>query len=216
MLEVRQYTKNEIAQILHTRDNQGIQRKLDRWGIKFSVTGRGGNCVYIIQKIPEKRKFKILCMTDLGMNPQTDFTLFRNFVYYFMNDPDFRWLPDTALEQKMTERGSRISRQTIRAYKRCMERANLIYEGGEYVYYFAARGQLRRAEAEEYKAAWAEYWKYKERLNHAEAMARIFEKYGGYPKKHSTITGNAFTQALWNKLNALACAGVERELSNSD
>lgn len=215
MLEVRQYTRNEVAEILHTRDNQGIQRKLDRWGIKFSVTGRGDNRVYIIQKIPEKCEFKILCMTDLGMNPQTDFTLFRNFVYYFMNDPDFRWLPDTALEQKMTEHGSHISQQTIRAYKRCMERANLTVEDG-YVYYFAAHGNRRIVEVEEYKAAWAEYWEYRERLDHAEAMARIFKKYGGYPKKSSSITGNAFTQALWNKLNALACAGVERELSNSD
>lgn len=216
MLEVRQYTKNEIAEILHTNDNQGIQRKLDRWGIKFSVTGRGDNRVYIIQKIPEKCEFKILCMTDLGMNAQTDFALFRNFVYYFMNDQDFRWLPDTALEQKLTERGSHISRKTIGDYKRCLERANLIHESGEYVYYFAAKGNRRIVEAEEYKAAWDKYWQYRVSLDSTEAMARIFAEYGGYPKRSSIITGNAFTQALWDKLNALACAGVERELSNSD
>ncbi len=35
VLEEREYKKAEIAEILHTRDNQGIKRKLNNYGIEY-------------------------------------------------------------------------------------------------------------------------------------------------------------------------------------
>ena len=61
MLEPRDYTKNEISGILGTKDKQGIDRKLQRYGVDFTSTGRGENRVYTIKNIPFP--FKVFCIT---------------------------------------------------------------------------------------------------------------------------------------------------------
>lgn len=51
MIEIREYTKEEISDILHTNGKQGIDRKLNRYGIEFTSNGRGANLMYSINKI---------------------------------------------------------------------------------------------------------------------------------------------------------------------
>lgn len=60
------YKKSELAQIFGSTSNQAINRKLGRYGVKFSVAGRGEQAVYQIQKIADK--FKIFAITELGFD----------------------------------------------------------------------------------------------------------------------------------------------------
>lgn len=101
MLELRTYTIDEIASILGVNDRQGIQRKLNRYGVKYSVSGRGMAVKFEIKSIADE--FKLFCILDLGMSANTDFHKFLYFMYSFLNDEDFRWLPDETLEIKMDE-----------------------------------------------------------------------------------------------------------------
>ena len=53
MLECKTYTYAEFSALFNTRDNQGIKRRLDRWGIKYSTAGRGTGLKYTIEEIPD-------------------------------------------------------------------------------------------------------------------------------------------------------------------
>jgi hypothetical protein len=47
MLEIgRTYPKPELSLIFNTRDKQGLDRKLTRYGIVFDVCGRGERATY--------------------------------------------------------------------------------------------------------------------------------------------------------------------------
>ena len=99
MIEIRTYTYDEMSAILGTRSNQGIKRKLDKYEIECHISGRGCYMKYDIINIA--KPFTVCCITELGMPAQTDFYKFRNFLYYFMNDDEFRWLPDEIIESRI-------------------------------------------------------------------------------------------------------------------
>ncbi len=78
MLEVGTYTQAEISELLGTTDTQGINRKLERYGIAFERKGRSPNAVYTIQAIPDP--FKIFAIIRLGFDANTDFRKLRKVV----------------------------------------------------------------------------------------------------------------------------------------
>ena len=51
MLEVGTYTQAEMRELLGTVDTQGINRKLDRYGVIYERKGRAPNATYVIQAI---------------------------------------------------------------------------------------------------------------------------------------------------------------------
>ena len=63
MLEIRKYTKNELSAVLGTNNKQGIDRKLQRYGVEFVSYGWGQNLMYEIQEIPNR--FKLYCITEI-------------------------------------------------------------------------------------------------------------------------------------------------------
>ena len=71
MLEFGTYTQAEISELLGTTDTQGINRKLERYGISFERKGRSSNAVYTIQAIPDP--FKMFAIIRLGFDANTDF-----------------------------------------------------------------------------------------------------------------------------------------------
>ena len=163
MLEIGcEYKKSELTQIFGSKSNQAISRKLDRYGVKFSVAGRGEQAVYKIRQMDDK--FKIFAITELGFDANTDFQKLRNFYFYFFNDEEFQTLPDEMKEARMRENNRDISRQTIAKYlDRLVEHNYIAYLGGDdFVYYFAHKGKLRTVEKSEYSRAWREYWSDKE------------------------------------------------------
>ena len=62
MLEIGQtYPKPELSRIFGTRDKQGLDRKLTRYGIVFDVCGRGERAAYTITAITDP--FKVFAIT---------------------------------------------------------------------------------------------------------------------------------------------------------
>lgn len=212
MLELRTYNIDEINAILGTTNRQGIQRKLNRYGVEYSVSGWGTKTKFEIKNIEDE--FKLFCILDLGMSANTDFNKFLYFLYYFLNDEDFRWLPDEILEIKMNEREIHISRQTIANYKRVLSRLNLFAKVGDYVYYFARRNNQIITDETIYKKAWREYWENKNNgIDSQEAICIMCAKYGGVAKKQAIMIGNAIYADTINKLNDMVCHAVEKDLS---
>lgn len=212
MLELRTYTIDEMGSILGVNDKQGIQRKLNRYGVKYSVSGWGTATKFEIKNIDDE--FKLFCILDLGMSANTNFNKFLYFMYYFLNDEDFRWLPDETLEIKMDERESHISRQTIANYKIVLSRLNLFAKVGDYVYYFARRNNQIITDETIYKKAWREYWENKNNgIDSQEAICIMCAKYGGVAKKQATMIGNAIYADTINELNDMVCHAIEKDLS---
>jgi len=211
MLEMRNYTKLELAEMLGTSSNQGIKRKLDRYGVIYTSEGRGENIQITIKDIPDK--LKVFCIIELKASPQTDFKKLRNFLYYFLCDESFVELPDESKEALMREEGFDISRQTIANYIERLERNNLLSKkSGNYVYYFSSKEEVRRVEKEVYCEAWKEYWEIKKGCDYWGAITYIYEKYGGYPHKYEIPEFNGIFNSERNYIMDLVCESIENEL----
>lgn len=185
MLEIRDYTKNEISELLGTRDKQGIDRKLQGYGVEFTSDGRGENRIYTIKNI--LFPFKVFSITELGFNANTDFIKLRNFYNHFFNDEVFMTMPDEVKETMTKQEGYHLSRQTIATYTRRLETNNMIHRNTtEFMYYFAYKREQRFVERAEYTQAWREYWKDIERNMYSyEAISNMIENYGGVARKQA-------------------------------
>ena len=60
MLELRTYTKDEITGILDTTDRQGVKRKLDGYGVEYTIEG-WKNYTLTITAINDP--FRLFCIT---------------------------------------------------------------------------------------------------------------------------------------------------------
>ena len=190
MLEIRDYTKNEISELLGTRDKQGIDRKLQGYGVEFTSDGRGENRIYTIKNI--LFPFKVFSITELGFNANTDFIKLRNFYNHFFNDEVFMTMPDEVKETMTKQEGYHLSRQTIATYTRRLETNNMIHRNTtEFMYYFAYKREQRFVERVEYTQAWREYWKDIERNMYSyEAISNMIENYGGVARKQAVPERN--------------------------
>ena len=190
MLEIRDYTKNEISELLGTKDKQGIDRKLQGYGVEFTSDGRGENRIYTIKNI--LFPFKVFSITELGFNANTDFIKLRNFYNHFFNDEVFMTMPDEVKETMTKQEGYHLSRQTIATYTRRLETNNMIHRNTtEFMYYFAYKREQRFVERAEYTQAWREYWKDIERNMYSyEAISNMIENYGGVARKQAVPERN--------------------------
>lgn len=144
MLEVgKAYPKPEMSLIFGTKAKQGLDRKLERYGITFSVSGRGEQAVYKIQGICDP--FKVFAITELGFDANTDFRKLRNFYYYFFNDEEFMAMPDEVKETRMRKEGKDISRQTIAGYTAKLVANNLVdrFPFNNFIYPYSHRAYCR-------------------------------------------------------------------------
>ena len=209
------YKKSELAQIFGSTSNQAINRKLDRYGVKFSVTGRGEQAVYQIQQIADK--FKIFAITELGFDANTDFQKLRNFYFYFFNDEEFQTLPDEMKEARMRENNRDISRQTIAKYEdRLVKYDYIAYLGGDdYIYYFAHKGKRRMVERAEYSRAWREYWTDKESgMDYYAAIYNMIFHYGGVARKQAIPTLNAIYLKKIEEMLSYIEESIENDVDN--
>lgn len=209
------YKKSELAQIFGSTSNQAINRKLDRYGVKFSVTGRGEQAVYQIQQIADK--FKIFAITELGFDANTDFQKLRNFYFYFFNDEEFQTLPDEMKEARMRENNRDISRQTIAKYEdRLVKYDYIAYLGGDdYIYYFAHKGKRRMVERAEYSRAWREYWADKESgMDYYAAIYNMIVHYGGVARKQAIPTLNAIYLKKIEEMLSYIEESIENDVDN--
>lgn len=210
-----EYRKSELTQIFGSKSNQAINRKLDRYGVKFSVAGRGEQAVYKIQQMDDK--FKIFAITELGFDANTDFQKLRNFYFYFFNDEEFQILPDEMKEARMRENNRDISRQTIAKYlDRLVEHNYIAYLGGDdFVYYFAHKGKRRTVEKSEYSRAWREYWSDKESgMDYYTAIYNMIVHYGGVARKQAVPTVNAIYGKKIDEMLSYIEQSIENEIDH--
>ena len=184
MLEIGQtYPKPELSRIFGTRDKQGLERKLTRYGIVFDVCGRGERAAYTINAITDP--FKVFAITELGFDGNTDFFKLRNFYYHFFEDEIFMAMPDEVKEAHMREMGQPVSRQTIANYTYRLVANNLINRHtNNFIYYFAYKQEQRIVDRDEYLQAWFEYWDdIASGLNSFDAIANMRTDHGGVARK---------------------------------
>ena len=184
MLEIGQtYPKPELSRIFGSRDKEGLERKMTRYGIVFSSTGWAEKRIYTIHDLTNP--FKVFAITELGFDGNTDFTKLRNFYYHFFEDEIFMAMPDEVKEAKMRKLGQDVSRQTIANYTSRLETNNLINRHTKnFIYYFARKQEQRIAEREEYLQAWFEYWDdIASGLNSYDAIANMITDHGGVARK---------------------------------
>ena len=110
------YSKPELTQMLGTRSKQGIDRKLDRYGVVYEVCGRGERAVYTVKGMADP--FKVFAITELGYDANTDFTKLRNFYYHFFEDEEFRAMPDEVKEVRMRKMGHTVLQQSSNDHPR--------------------------------------------------------------------------------------------------
>ena len=212
MLELRKYKKAELVEIFGTQDTQGLKRKLQRYGIKFQTTGRGQNLTFTITETADS--FKVFCIDELGYDGRTDFMKLMNCLYCFLNDDEFRAMPDEVKAHRMAKAGKPMCRQTIAGYIAKLDKLNLIdRNSGEYIYYFAYKDTQRIATRQEYSEAWKQYWKDKENgADSMEAIAWMRFNHGGVARKQAMPQINGIYLEKINQLNAIICESIENEL----
>ncbi len=216
MLELRAYGKTELSEMFSTRDMEGLQRKLNRYGVAFDVQGRGENAVITIREIADP--FKLYCITELGFDGRTDFKKVRNFLHYFFNDDEFMAMPDEVKEHRMRKQGQNVSRQTISSYIAKLDSKNLIDRNtNNFIYYFALKQEQTIADREEYLQAWHEYWNDIDNgFSSTEAIRRMQSKYGGVARKQPKPEINGIYMAEIEYLNTLVQQSIEKEVERQN
>lgn len=215
MLEIgRVYSKPELTQMLGTRSKQGIDRKLQRYGITFEVCGRGESAVYTIKAMAAP--FKVFAITELGFDANTDFIKLRNFYYHFFEDDVFMAMPDEVKENRMRKMGQDISRQTIATYTERLEANNMICRNTKnYIYYFAYRGEQRLCDHSEYVEAWHNYWSDIESgLNCFVAIFNMRAEHGGVARKQPIPEINGIYNEKIEYMLSLIQHSIESELED--
>lgn len=215
MLELREYTAAELAQILSTKGKQALDRKLESWGITFtSDERRGDNRKYTLTAI--ENPFKIYCITELNIDSHTDFYKLQNCFYYFLNDPEFRDIPDEMREDYTEAEGEKISRQSISKYIKHLSKNELVLlKSSDYNHYFAYQDFRIFTDEKTYKEAWNLYWQLINDEEHSSyAISEVVKKYGGVPRKQPKPSLNGIYNSTLKTLNELVCAEVEKEVKS--
>ena len=213
MLEARKYTKTEMAEILETTDNQGISRKLQRYGIEFEKSGRGEKTIFDIKAVPDK--FKMYCISELGYDGRIDFRKLREFLYCYINDDEFRAMPDEVKEYRMRADEKPISRQTIAKYTFQLKNLDIVnLDSGRYIYYFAFKDIQRVTEHKEYVMAWKQYWENRENeMASIDAISIMIATFGGVARKQAIPEFNAIYYNKIEELNRIILESIENELT---
>ena len=205
------YSKPELTQMLGTRSKQGIDRKLDRYGVVYEVCGRGERAVYTVKGMADP--FKVFAITELGYDANTDFIKLRNFYYHFFEDEEFRAMPDEVKEVRMRKMGHDVSRQTIATYTRKLEDNELISRNTrDFIYYFAYKQTQRICDRSEYVQAWFEYWDDIESgLNCYDAIANMMTDHGGVARKQPIPEVNGIYNAKIEEMLSYIQQSIENE-----
>ena len=214
MLELTCYKKAELSKIFGTQNTEGLNRKLERYGIVFEKSGRGKSALYHIQKI--KDPFKVYAIVELGFDGGIDFKKLRNFYWYYFNDDEFRTMPDEVKEYRMRKSNVPVSRQTIANYESHLVTHNLVMvDTKNCIYYFAYKQEQRFVEKEEYLEAWYQYWDDIDNgLTSFEAICNMRETYGGVARKQPIAELNGIYLKEIDYIMSLIQMSIENELDN--
>ena len=215
MLELRTYTKAEMAAILGTPGRQGMTNRLRNYGVAFRCQGNADNLKITITAIPDP--FKVFCILELGFAPQCDFRKMRNFFWYYFQDDEFRSLPDEVLENRVKDQGQVLTRQTIAKWRVRLADLGLIWlSTKDFIYYFAYKDTQRMTTREEYSQAWHDYWADKdEGYDSWVAIMNMREKYGGVARKQPKAELNGiYVDSVVSPMLEYIQESIENEMDN--
>ncbi len=208
MLEIRIYKLPELEAYLHTHRPRNIREKLTRYEVEFAEgSERGPLRTYNITAINDP--FKLFCVFDLGISPQTDFHKMRDFTFYLLTNSDFSWRPMEMMEAYLRRFSNGPTRQTISTYIKIFVRKELIAKNGDFVYYkvYKDRGVQKHEiiSKADYSAAWAVYWDSRNNGDESRvAYRRMYNRFGGVPRKQRLIQQNAFYLDTLDRLEKYA------------
>ncbi len=216
MLELRDYSKPELSIMFKTRDMQGLQRKLERYGVSFEVSGRGESAVFTINDIEDP--FNIYCIVELDVDGRTDFKRLRDFYYCYFNDDEFMSMPYEVEETRMNNLGRHISRQTIANYISKLENKNLISRStNEYIYYFAYKSQQTITDRTTYSQAWRQYWDdIEDGYCSFGAIYHMITTYSGVARKQAVTSINGIYLDEIEHFKTLIQQSIEKELDEQN
>ena len=200
MLELRTYTKNEITGILDTTDRQGVKRKLDGYGVEYTIDG-WGNYTLTITAINDP--FRLFCITTLGIPAQADFDKLKTLYYHLFCCPEFATQPYEVMASKLKEEGEADppSNKTIGKWVAYLATIDFVaFDRDDCVYYAIQKGQdgMRNCveiSKETYCAGWRIYWEYKTKEGTDLAYYRMYNYVGGHPCRRPKMKANG----IYNK-----------------
>ena len=204
MIELRTYTKAEMAEILHTPTRQGITRKLDGYNISYICSGRGEDLKITITAIANP--FKVFCITELGIPAQSDFPKLRNLFYYLFCCEGFAELPLIEMAERLKEDGKSVSRETIGKWLRYLEHIDYIaFDKADCTCYAispAPDGKKlhREISKQQYNTGWKIYFESVPEEGTRSAYRRMYNYIGGHPYKKAKMMPNAFYIPQINQL----------------
>ena len=210
MIQEKVYGIAEIENILKTKGKQATKRKLESWGVEFSITGTGKNLLFDVKSIPAEIRFKVFCITELDVAPQTDFDKLRIFYYYYFGDKYFRETTDTARADILLADGYQLTTQTMAKYISHLEKINFV-SMVDYGYYSCNTGRLpEQIKESDYEAAWKQYHIDKVNRGKEAAYRTMIQKLGGKPVRVKKRVNNAFVHDKIIELTDIIADDLER------
>lgn len=199
MLELRTYTKDEITGILDTTDRQGVKRKLDGYGVEYTIEG-WKNYTLTITAINDP--FRLFCITTLGIPAQADFDKLKILYYHLFCSPEFSTYPYEVMASKLKEEGKTDppSNKTIGKWVAYLGKIDFFaFDKEDGIYYAIQKGKdgMRICEEiskERYCTGWHIYWEYKTKEGTDAAYYRMFNYVGGHPYRKPKMKENAIYQ----------------------
>lgn len=215
MLKITTYSRQDLMEIFNTDRIDSIKRSLTRLGYGYYTEGRAADLKITITQIPDA--FKMYCINELGIPPQSDFLLLRNFFYYFFCDEEFALLSANKMAEKMKEEGKPICRQTINKWIDFLQKKGLLHVSKcDYVYCVSfstgVREYTEEITKEQYLAAWAIYWNIRNKGGtYEEAFKAMCALHGGTVYKKPKIDQNAFYKQKIDNLIDIILESLEQE-----
>lgn len=203
MLKIKQYTKEELFDLVNTKDLSNAKRTLTRLGYEFITEGRGDNYRLTITATPTP--FKMFCIEELGFNPNTDFEKLKTFLYVCFCDETARELPFSALERMFAEERTPIERHTLSFWMKHLRKLGLLHiDKTEAIYFvsFSIDSKVYTEEItkEKYVEAWASYWKAINEGEYEDGLAAMRKVAGGKVFKKYKIVENGIYADVINRL----------------
>ena len=215
MLNITTYSRQDLIELFNTDRLDNIKRSLSRLGYEYTTSGRGKELKVTITQTPNA--FKMFCINELGIPPQSDFVLLRTFFYYFFCDDEFKQLPIAQMAKVLEQEGQPICRQTISKWIEYLSQKEIInISTDNYKYYVSfstgLNNYVEEIGQEEYKKAWRKYWSVRNGGGtYAEAFNAMCRVNGGTVFKKPQIEENAFYASTINNLIDLLIDSLDGE-----
>lgn len=195
MIKIGSCSYLELKEKLSVNNKQAVDRKLERYGVSFTSSGRGDQRVYEITEI--ENPFKLYCITELGIAAQANFDKIRNLYYYFFCVDGFTDLPPVEMENTMRAEGSQMSRQFISKWIKYLRQLDYItFSNFDCNYYAISKDKTgnricKQISHEAYKKAWAIYFDNRDNKGCHLAYVLMYQAIGGHPYKKPIYYENA-------------------------